>query len=589
MYFSILLWISIALLIAGLFYKISRWFCVPSAHASPTFSSRQKITAVVRGLLQTFCSAKILLLGKALLLDILLQRPLFKAGKLRWFMHELIFLGFVLLTLMHAMAPVVTEKIFPAYTSTLNPYLLLRDLLGIMVLSGVGIAVYRRFIIKEHLLASNKQDILALVLLGTIIVSGIMLEGMKMASYTKFMHMVTEYSALDPEEDSQELTALTAYWVKDFALVSPVIPTISAKRLALGKTSHEEYCASCHVSNKWGFAGYATAKIIAPAATFLDRAGTVHVLWYVHILACFLGLATLPFTKFFHIITTPLSLLANAVMDEKSQPETVAVRQAMEPAACTHCSVCSQVCSAMMSARVLNNPLILPGEKMQLLKAVAENKAISPEEKRALMDGVFICTSCNRCFAVCPSGINLKELWMTVRKRLLDTETDLPVLLSPLSYAPALQQDPEWTRQSQASVSRTFARVQGNFAQLMRPDVPLLLQEQENKDAAQLSRNKTFSYCFVCQNCTTICPVVARYEHPEKELGMLPHQIMCSLGLGLTEMCSKSKMIWECSTCYQCQEHCPQNVRIVDLFYRLKHAAYENTTTPGEKPKINMT
>jgi len=589
MYFRILIWISIALLIAGLFYKISRWFCVPSAHASPTFSSRQKITAVVRGLLQTFCSAKILLLGKALLLDILLQRPLFKAGKLRWFMHELIFLGFVLLTLMHAMAPVVTEKIFPAYTSTLNPYLLLRDLLGIMVLSGVGIAVYRRFIIKEHLLASNKQDILALVLLGTIIVSGIMLEGMKMASYTKFMHMVTEYSALDPEEDSQELTALTAYWVKDFALVSPVIPTISAKRLALGKTSHEEYCASCHVSNKWGFAGYATAKIIAPAATFLDRAGTVHVLWYVHILACFLGLATLPFTKFFHIITTPLSLLANAVMDEKSQPETVAVRQAMEPAACTHCSVCSQVCSAMMSARVLNNPLILPGEKMQLLKAVAENKAISPEEKRALMDGVFICTSCNRCFAVCPSGINLKELWMTVRKRLLDTETDLPVLLSPLSYAPALQQDPEWTRQSQASVSRTFARVQGNFAQLMRPDVPLLLQEQENKDAAQLSRNKTFSYCFVCQNCTTICPVVARYEHPEKELGMLPHQIMCSLGLGLTEMCSKSKMIWECSTCYQCQEHCPQNVRIVDLFYRLKHAAYENTTTPGEKPKINMT
>ncbi|MDD2218998.1 MAG: 4Fe-4S dicluster domain-containing protein [Desulfoplanes sp.] len=589
MYFSILLWISIALLIAGLFYKISRWFCVPSAHASPTFSSRQKITAVVRGLLQTFCSAKILLLGKALLLDILLQRPLFKAGKLRWFMHELIFLGFVLLTLMHAMAPVVTEKIFPAYTSTLNPYLLLRDLLGIMVLSGVGIAVYRRFIIKEHLLASNKQDILALVLLGTIIVSGIILEGMKMASYTEFMHMVTEYSALDPKEDSQELTALTAYWVKDFALVSPVIPTISAKRLALGKTSHEEYCASCHVSNKWGFAGYATAKIIAPAATFLDRAGTVHVLWYVHILACFLGLATLPFTKFFHIITTPLSLLANAVMDEKSQPETVAVRQAMEPAACTHCSVCSQVCSAMMSARVLNNPLILPGEKMQLLKAVAENKAISPEEKRALMDGVFICTSCNRCFAVCPSGINLKELWMTVRKRLLDTETDLPVLLSPLSYAPALQQDPEWTRQSQASVSRTFARVQGNFAQLMRPDVPLLLQEQENKDAAQLSRNKTFSYCFVCQNCTTICPVVARYEHPEKELGMLPHQIMCSLGLGLTEMCSKSKMIWECSTCYQCQEHCPQNVRIVDLFYRLKHAAYENTTTPGEKPKINMT
>jgi heterodisulfide reductase subunit C len=589
MYFDTILWFSLAIFAVGLLYRTSQWFITSSSEASPIYSSSQKVSAVARGILQTLCSAKILTLIKILFLDILLQRPLFKAGKLRWFMHELIFLGFILLTLMHAMAPLITENLFPGYVSTLNPYLLLRDFLGIMVLGGVCIAVYRRFIVKEHLLASNKHDILALVLLGTIIISGIMLEGMKMASYNEFTNMVTEYSALDPEEDKQELTALTAYWVQNFALVAPVAPTLSAEGIAQGKTTHEEYCASCHVSNKWGFAGYATAKIIAPAAIFLDRAGTVNFLWYVHILACFLGLATLPFTKFFHIITTPLSLLTNGVMDENSRPEAVAVRQAMEPSACTHCSVCSQVCSAMISARVLDNPLILPGEKMQLLKAVAEGKTISPEEKRALTEGVFICTSCNRCFDVCPSGINLQKLWLTVRKQLLAQKTDLPVLLSPLSYAPALQQDPEWTRQSQKAVSRTFAHVQGDFAQLMLPDEPLLLQEQANKDAAQLSRNKTFSYCFVCQNCTTVCPVVARYENPEKELGMLPHQIMCSLGLGLTEMCSKSKMIWECSTCYQCQEHCPQNVRIVDLFYRLKHVAYQNATSTEKATQINMT
>ena len=589
MHFDMILWISLALFSAGLLYKMSRWFTISLPQDSPRFSTTQKIHAMLGGLLHIFCSPKILTFANVLILDVLLQRPLFKAGKLRWIMHQLIFVGFLLLTLLHAMAPLVTENIFPDYASTLNPFLFLRDLLGILVLGGVCIAVYRRFINKERLLASNKQDILALVLLGTIIVSGIMLEGMKMASYTEFMNMVTEYSALDPQEDQEELAALTAYWVQDFALVAPKTPTLTKERLAQGRTSHEDYCASCHVSNKWGFSGYATAKIIAPVATILDRAGMVTILWYLHILSCFLGLATLPFTKFFHIITTPLSLLSRALMDDRSAPAAVAVRQAMEPSACTHCSVCSQTCSAMMSARVFNNPLILPGEKIQVLKAVAAGKPISPEQKQALLEGVFICTSCNRCFDVCPSGINLKELWMTVRKRLVADETDNPVFLSPLSYVPALQQDPTWTRQSQETVSRAFARVQGNFDQLMQPDEPLLLQAQEDKDAAQLSRNKTFSYCFVCQNCTTICPVVARYEHPEKELGMLPHQIMCSLGLGLTEMCSKSKMIWECSTCYQCQEHCPQDVRIVDLFYRLKHASYSNATTPGKKQKITMT
>jgi heterodisulfide reductase subunit C len=26
-------------------------------------------------------------------------------------------------------------------------------------------------------------------------------------------------------------------------------------------------------------------------------------------------------------------------------------------------------------------------------------------------------------------------------------------------------------------------------------------------------------------------------------------------------------------TCYQCQEHCPQNVRVTDLLYQLKNLA----------------
>jgi heterodisulfide reductase subunit C len=35
-------------------------------------------------------------------------------------------------------------------------------------------------------------------------------------------------------------------------------------------------------------------------------------------------------------------------------------------------------------------------------------------------------------------------------------------------------------------------------------------------------------------------------------------------------------------TCYQCQEHCPQNVKVTDILYQLKNLAVENARRPSE-------
>jgi heterodisulfide reductase subunit C len=450
------------------------------------------------------------------------------------------------------------------------------------------LAVYRRYIIREPLLLSNRQDLFPLVLLGVIIGSGILLEGMKMTSQTVFLDMVEEYAAIDTQDDLGEYNALTAYWTREFALVPHGQVSMSPTTLTQGKDLHQEYCASCHDANTSAFAGYLTARAMAPVAPVLDRMGMVSLLWYVHVLSCLLGLATLPFTKFLHILTTPLNLMTRAVMGPHSHPAALAVRQAMGPFACTHCGVCSQHCSAMVAASTLDNPLILPGEKMQYLKTLSPSRPLSAPARKQLAQGIFVCTSCARCFQVCPSGIDMATLWMDMRKHLLQ-QGEVPLsLLSPLSSVPALSRDPELQQSMSRAASQGLARVQDDFESLMDPQVPLLLQEHEDPHAASLSRNKTFSYCFVCQNCTTICPVVASYEHPQKELGMLPHQIMCSLGLGLTAMCSQSAMIWKCTTCYQCQEHCPQDVRIVDLFYRLKHAAVQNAESPHKPQRIKL-
>ena len=37
------------------------------------------------------------------------------------------------------------------------------------------------------------------------------------------------------------------------------------------------------------------------------------------------------------------------------------------------------------------------------------------------------------------------------------------------------------------------------------------------------------------------------------------------LRLGLRELTLGSRMVWDCATCYQCQEHCPEGIRVADI------------------------
>ena len=78
--------------------------------------------------------------------------------------------------------------------------------------------------------------------------------------------------------------------------------------------------------------------------------------------------------------------------------------------------------------------------------------------------------------------------------------------------------------------------------------------------------------------------MVGNYEEPRKELGLLPHQIMHSLGLGLRDEALSSRMVWDCVTCYLCQEHCPQGVQVADVLYELKNIGYETVQTNPASP-----
>jgi len=79
--------------------------------------------------------------------------------------------------------------------------------------------------------------------------------------------------------------------------------------------------------------------------------------------------------------------------------------------------------------------------------------------------------------------------------------------------------------------------------------------------------------CFACSTCTAACPIANQWDYK-------PHQLIRMILLGMREEVLSSREIWECLTCFQCQERCPQKVRVTDIFFDCKNLAAEEGKIP---------
>jgi heterodisulfide reductase subunit C len=165
-----------------------------------------------------------------------------------------------------------------------------------------------------------------------------------------------------------------------------------------------------------------------------------------------------------------------------------------------------------------------------------------------------------------------------VRERLLQKGYPEFLLLSPLSFYRGLMREETVLRDYQKPLVRAREAIVAQCELMKAKDKALSLTPADKKFQSGLNLSaqaKNFSVCFGCQTCTTVCPIVANYENPQEVLGLLPHQIMHAAGLGLRDLAFGSNMLWDCLTCYQCQEQCPQGVSVTDVFYELKNLAVQ--------------
>ena len=228
---------------------------------------------------------RILHLFKAVILDVVLQLPLMRQNFLKWFMHICIYWGFAGLFFFHALEGYVSEVIFPGYQSTVSPFMFLRNIAGVMVMVGVGIAVYRRktnFRLKQ---ISRHPDYMAIALLGLIMISGFGLEAAK----DHLFRCILRHGGGIWFPDEEELPALKAVvWQEEFNVQFPgEIIQITPELMEEGRILNEDNCTVCHSNPKEAFVSYPLSIAMKPVAGFFNKNRIDALILKIHFLSCF--------------------------------------------------------------------------------------------------------------------------------------------------------------------------------------------------------------------------------------------------------------------------------------------------------------
>lgn len=85
------------------------------------------------------------------------------------------------------------------------------------------------------------------------------------------------------------------------------------------------------------------------------------------------------------------------------------------------------------------------------------------------------------------------------------------------------------------------------------------------------------SSCIQCGTCSGTCPLSIYMDYT-------PRKVISLIREGFREDALSCRTIWLCASCYSCAVHCPQNIHITDVMYRLKRDAIRHKLFPSRFP-----
>jgi Fe-S oxidoreductase/nitrate reductase gamma subunit len=300
-------------------------------------------------------------------------------------MHLFIFWGFVVLFLGTLIIAFQEDLLLPFFGRKVlegNFYLiysLVLDLFGLLAIVGVGLALYRRYVLQPEKLDNKPSDLILLCLILFILVSGFCVEGFR-------------------------LNVSNPQW----ALWEPV---------------------------GWLFG---TIFNVLGIATSTQR-GLHKIIWWLHLIASMGLIAYFPFSNLFHVVSSSLNVFFRSLkpsgalvpidIQEGEQFGVAHIqdftwKDLLDLDACTRCGRCQENCPAAISGKPLNPKKVIQ-DLRTFLQPFSHNGV--PLVSNIVSEAeLWACTTCRACMEVCPVFVEHLNKIIEMRRHSVLTESKFP-------------------------------------------------------------------------------------------------------------------------------------------------------------------
>ncbi|RLA64699.1 MAG: hypothetical protein DRQ89_03290 [Epsilonproteobacteria bacterium] len=298
--------------------------------------------------------------------------------------HSLIFYGFVILWIATDLVAIHYDTPFKVFQGT--TYIVvsfLADMGGLTILLGLAFAFWRRYVQKPSYLSATKpkQELFMYLMLVLLVVIGFVLEGVR----------------------------------------------IQGTGMPIGEKTWAPIGWSLAVIFKgWGLSDETWAL-------------TYRSLWFFHMVNTMVFVASIGYTKFFHIFSLPINALLTPLrrgavlnpMDfEDETAETfglaklsdMTMKNKMDLLACVECGRCTQVCPANQAGKNLD-PKTFITKARDLAFAGGDDLWENPIYQANEIDA---CTTCGACMEECPAGVEHVNIIMEAKRYKALTLGEIP-------------------------------------------------------------------------------------------------------------------------------------------------------------------